>query len=160
MKLKELKADALTRLTQYDEYVKICKEKGYFPKRLDRWLKENKRDEPDLIEVVLLEFKGKKSDSILTDTGNEKTKPKQKVKTNSRKRKQPEPSEDGDDISEMEKTKKSKPSTIFSATFSLPFLWVYKTLILLISKINDGYFVTTRRKAERSIPRSQASIFP
>lgn len=164
-KLKELQAEALGRIQQYEEYVKACKDKGYFPKRIERWMKENKRDEADLIEVVLLEKKGSNSGEIL---GKEKVKPKVKPKEKekvkpkqkSKKRKEPEEDpEDDDSETEMDKIKKRKPSTIFQATFSLPCLWVYQTLLLIIKKINDGYFMTqSRRQKARCIPRPAASL--
>lgn len=167
-KLKELQAEALSRLTQYDEYVQACKAKNYFPKRIERWMKENKKDEADLIEITLLEYKGKNSSDTISQKpkAKPKAKPKGKVKAKgkapAKKRKQPEPDFDIDDDeeTEMDLVKKRKPSTVFQLTFSLPFVWVYQTLLLLIKKINDGYFVTSRRQRERCLQSTGPNLLP
>lgn len=178
-KLKELQAEALGRIEEYDEYVKACNNKGYHPKRLERWMKENKRDNADVIEVASLEFKGKNSSSLISEKKGKnsnnsnsgkshekskakpKAKPKQKAKAKKRKKGDSDPEdEDDDEETELEKLKKRKPSTIFQATLSLPFIWVFQTLILLIKKINDGYFITTRRKTGGRVHGSPTSIFP
>lgn len=60
--------------TQEDdvEYCTGCKNSGYHPKRIERWLRENKRDEEDLIEVTMLEFHCKYCPIILLRGGGKR----------------------------------------------------------------------------------------
>lgn len=160
-KLKDLQEEALKKLNEYEEYKKICKEKGFFPRKIERWLKENKKCEQNLIDIVLMESKGKNSDEILKNDNSttKKDNPifKKPRSAPPKKKKKPDPE---DEETEMQKTKKRKPGTIFQATFSLPLVWVYQTLLLLIKKINCGYFISQRRKAGWRFRRFTTSLFP
>lgn len=96
-------------------------------------MKENKRDEVDLIEIIFFEYKGKNFSDIIFQKlkGKLKVKLKVKVKVKGKvlvkKWKQFEFDFDNDDDEEMEMdfVKKCKFSIVFQLIFSLFFVWVY-----------------------------------
>lgn len=183
--LKELQMQAIRRLQEYEEYKKFCQEKKFFPRKLERWCKENKNLEDKLIEVIIMESKGKDSNRLneketsaekiqtkkKEDQNKGKKKPKkvvkkqkekpvEKPKQKSRKRKR------GDEIEEEEnerqqRKKRKKPSSIFHLVLSLPVLWIFNILKLSITKTNCGYRSPSRKsKGWRCLQRTQGSLLP